>query len=582
MRPLFCSILLGFASVSVAQDPLPAAGSASPIAVNQVGYLTDGPKRFTSPLLKTGAFSIQTVKGNKTVYKGAINNHLGDFSGFKPANGAGEYSINIKGQKGTSFPFSIERNLYQEQFWQPAINFMIDCRSVVGTHPSAYGGCPWRDGTYYSYEVPSLLWLYAADPVFMEGMPRQINWQEDKQRVLSPEFRYDEKNPQSEDVMEAVTRYYTELEPPADKAPDAVKLIHWGLGFYLMKPYTKDPSQDILPKQIHGQVVAQFAHFLYAWDKLKLNRWIARSFYDKCLDFVLTHWKASGGLAIDPNWSTSTYSEPIKTDSGWVLKILHPYKGRHVPGHSILPNLYMYQVTKNRFPVLARDFINAAKNQTRWIIDSLDWNIPGATKGQRGGEFKTIVNLVWFLKNMPDQAPGELQHKIEEWAQVVVSRSDNMWDFRRYDLVDHWTIPEMNETGNLAGFPACALAAASVLKEGTLKSRLTEIAYAHIDNLFGRNPKMAAAANRPHKGYPLVENGWPIHYKPDVCARLELCRGGLDASPGTEMYPYNPQGKFRHPEGWIIWNASWNVSLAFLQTSRPAHENKNGADAAYR
>jgi hypothetical protein len=26
---------------------------------------------------------------------------------------------------------------------------MIDCRSVLGKHPSAYGGSPWRDGTYY-------------------------------------------------------------------------------------------------------------------------------------------------------------------------------------------------------------------------------------------------------------------------------------------------------------------------------------------------------------------------------------------------------------------------------------------------
>ncbi len=63
----------------------------------------------------------------------------------------------------------------------------------------------------------------------------------------------------------------------------------------------------------------------------------------------------------------------------------------------------------------------------------------------------------------------------------------------------------------------------------------------------------------------MVEKGWPKEYKTNVCARLELVRGGLDASPGSEMYPYHPEGNFRHPEGWINWNASWNVGLAFLK-----------------
>ncbi|WP_276371392.1 hypothetical protein [Chryseolinea sp. H1M3-3] len=539
-----------------------------PVILNQTGFEPDAPKRFTAPLTSDGAvFVIRKKNDSKNLFQAKVKNHIGDFTAFN-AQGK-DFVVVLKGGTETSFPFNIERNFYQEQFWNSALNFMVDSRSVTGSHPSAYGGSPWRDGVYYAYEVPSLIWLYRADPAFFEQMTKQINWEDDKQRILSSGFIFDANNPESDQVMESVKRYYTELAAPHEDAPDIVKLIHWGLGFYLMKPYTKDPSADPAPRQIHSQVVEQFSHLLYAWDRLKLNRWLPQSFYDQCLHFALTHWKASGSFGVDPLWDTKTYTDPDKAAGEWKLdKDLHPYKGRHVPGHSILPNLYMSQVVKDKYPELSATFLAAAQEQTRWIIEHLDWNHPGTTKGQRGSEFQTILNLVWFLEKMPEHAPEGLQQKIEVWAKTVVSRSDNMWDFRRYDLQDHWTIPVMNETGNLAGFPACALAAYRVVKDEHVKARIREVAYAHIDNLFGRNPKMAAASHRPEKGYELVERGWPIGYKLDVCARLEFCRGGLDASPGSEMYPYNPDGKYRHPEGWINWNASWNVSLAMLKQYR--------------
>jgi len=63
-----------------------------------------------------------------------------------------------------------------------------------------------------------------------------------------------------------------------------------------------------------------------------------------------------------------------------------------------------------------------------------------------------MTSLVWLLQNYPDQAPAGLKEKIERWAQVAIQRSENMWDFRRYDLDKNWTIPELNETGNLVSF----------------------------------------------------------------------------------------------------------------------------------
>jgi len=43
-----------------------------------------------------------------------------------------------------------------------------------------------------------------------------------------------------------------------------------------------------------------------------------------------------------------------------------------------------------------------------------------------------------------------------------------------------------------------------------------------------------------------------------------LISGSLSSLPGSEMYPFNPNGKPRHGEGWTAYNANWNVSLAYL------------------
>ncbi len=536
------------------------------IAVNQFGYEIDAPKRFTAPEISDGTqFKVRLKEGKEALFSGEIKHQIGDFSSLRLIDNDQEYVVEMTEPNVVSDPFLIKKDLYKEDLWQLAIDYMIDCRSVTGTHPSAYGGTPWRDGTYYSYEVPSLIWLYRSDPGRFDQMPRQINYESDKERVLSPDFSFDSNNPQSQGVMEAVRRYYSELDPPAEEAPDIIKLIHWGLGFYLMKPDSQDPSNDPLPKQIHSQTVEQFAHFLYAYEELQMDHWISQEFYESCYALAVDHWETVGSWEIDSLWHSSTYEPPVLVDGEWQLKKnLHPYKGRHVPGHSILPNLYMHHVVQERDEQLAQQFLAAARSQTQFIIDSLDWKNPMTTKGHRGSEFQMMINLVWFLERFPDQAPVGLQAKIEDWARVVVDRSDNMWDFRRYDLQEHWTIPSMNETGNLAGFPACALAASWVVEDEKLRSRLVELAYAQLDNLFGRNPKLAAACNRPHQGYPFIERGWPISYHEDVTARLETVRGSLDASPGSEMYGYNPEGKFRHPEGWVNWNAALNVGLAYI------------------
>jgi len=74
-------------------------------------------------------------------------------------------------------------------------------------------------------------------------MPRQIDWQEEKKRVMAPDFPFDANNPCSGGVLEATRNYY-QLDPPNAEAPDVVKLIHWGAGYILMKPNGRDPSSQ--------------------------------------------------------------------------------------------------------------------------------------------------------------------------------------------------------------------------------------------------------------------------------------------------------------------------------------------------
>ena len=66
-------------------------------------------------------------------------------------------------------------------------------------------------------------------------------------------------------------------------------------------------------------------------------------------------------------------------------------------------------------------------------------------------------------------------------------------------------------------------------------------------------------------GFPEIERGWPLGHGLNNCARLETCRGSISSGPGSEMFPFNPEGAYRHAEGWVNYGASWCLSLAYLQ-----------------
>ena len=562
------SALRGLAFLALTGHAAPAttAAPAHVIALNQVGYLAVQPKRFTAPLSPDGtAFTVRRADAPTPLFTGRIAGHIGDFSAFAPADSSTHYVVAVSGgdlAPGISDPFLVSSRLWQDQFWPAATDFMVDCRSVTGTHPSAYGGGAWRDSTYYAFEGPSLLLMFEADPVRAAALPHQIDWAADKARVLAPDFPFDTKNPESDGVLDAVRRYYTELAPPAANAPDLAKLVHWAYGYILMRPASRDPSGDPLPRQIHSQHVEQFAYLLHAWPQVAA--WLPEEFRVRCHDFAFAHWESSGLLAIDPNWDSSAYDEPLPPEKPLGGAYLNPYKGRHPPGHSIAPNLMIYELALREGRPEAPRYLAAARAQAQWLIDHLDWNDPRTTKGQRMSEFRTMIGLVWFLQHHPDEAPAGLREKIASWARVAVARSANLWDFRRYDLGENWSIPRINEPGNLLGFTAAALAASWVIDDPALRVRLREIAFAQTDAFWGRNPVRAVGVSYPQQSYPEIERAWPVHHNPNVCARLETTRGSISTSAGTEFYPYHPGAAYRYAEGWVHFNTSWNVALAYV------------------
>jgi len=553
-------LALGLASGLAAEDP---ALSAQPIALNQVGYETGNPKRFTAPKAPDGTpFSIQSADGGDPVFRGEIRGGIGDFSAYQPADSSKHFVVKLDGpSKAISDRFLIRSNLYREQFWQPAVDFLIDARSAVGSHPSAFGGCPWRDGCYYDAIIPALVMFTLADPEGLKAMSRQLDWAADKKRVTAPDFAFIDKDPGGKGFMDTVRGYY-ELEPPAADAPDVVKLIHWGAGIYLVNPKTHDIMGDPLKMRIHPQTLEQMAYVLWAWPALK--QWLPQSFHDKVRDFVFANWSPS--LEISRWWNPETYLKPEDlTENNPMAGNLHPFKGRHAPGHSIVPNLLLHEVAKREGRSDAAIYLDAAVKQADWCVKNLDWNDPRTTKGHRMSEHRTIPNLVWLLQRYPERAPAGLKEKINAWVDVALSRSDNLWDYRRYDMQDHWSIPKLNDVGNLLSFPTVATAASWVVDDRKKKERLGQLRTAAIDHVFGRNPRLAAAPDNEKMGFPEVERGWPVSHPHDKCARLETTRGSISSAPGTEMFPFNPEGTYRHREGWVNYGAAWCMSLAYLR-----------------
>ena len=516
-----------------------------PVFVNQSGFDIDGIKRFTAPLASEGTtYEIKRNEDSRILYKGEIRDQIGDFTDFRPAGDSGPYIIHATGEngEGESVPFHIGPNWIERVAYQPAIDFMVDTRCWFGdsrqfepTNESP--GCPnlgvaWRDSHQMSFEIQSLLQLYFSNPSAFNV-----------------------------DRMPVQGTYLGLREELPEHTPEIVRLIYWAVDIYL-----RGEVNHTLLKQ-------QLAYFVYAWPSM--SEYIPENVYNEALNYVFKTW---GDEEIDRwQWHDIEHTG----DLFQTYTILGTGKGELPIGHSIVPNLLMYEIAKREGRDNPEKYFQAAYNQTRWLIDNVDWEDPKTTKGQRQGEWVAITSFVHFLENYPERAPGGILQKIEEWADVVVQRSDNYWDFRRYSD-ELWVIPSIrpkdhprynpiigfNEVGNIAGFPAPLKAAVNVLGNQDVAKRLNEVAIAHVDQIFGRNPTGRHFSFDGSLDFEGVDEGWFQEYQGGA-GMLQKSRGVLDGTPKETVFPYNPYaGDPGHTEGWVTFNTPWNISLAYLSAEK--------------
>jgi hypothetical protein len=516
--------------------PSTGAGAAQPVIINQTGYDLGGPKRFTAPHALDGeTFEVVDAEG-AVAYSGTVAGQVGDFSGFDPAS-TGPFRILMHGSagEGESYEFGIGANWTERVSYRNAVAFMTDVRcfygelsgrALNGTDPECMRGLGWRDSHQMSFELPALVDLYLANPSAIEAIR----------------------------MPDAV---YEGLEyPTTENAPEIARLIAWGAEIYLRGAY-----DNTLMKE-------QLASFLWAYPEL--SEWIPEQLYTDVRDYLFPIWtKASYSRYQWHDYTAHT------ADLTQVYTQLGTGKGDFPVGHSIIPNLRMWQVAEREGRADAATYRDAAIAQAAWIVDNVDVTDPLVTKGQRQGEYHLMTSLATLGAMLPaGMHPVALDAFAQHWADVAIERSANMWDFHRYSD-DRWTIPSFtgggsgedpNESGNLLGFPAAALAASTLIADETTNARLAEIAQAQIDNIFGRNPTGRAAQYRitdPELAFEGLDLGWFSEYQGGY-GLLQGSHGVFDGSPKNGHYPFNPGvANIGHTEGWVTFTTAWLESLAW-------------------
>ena len=500
------------------------------ILVNQSGYNLNKPKRFTAPHTPDNfPFSIVNTRTQKAEFKGTVQNHIGDFTDFNPEN-QDEYLVKV--DTSTSFPFRIAPYWLERVTYQNMVDFMTGARHYVGTTNKIRRlSWAWRDGDFFNWALQCLIAQYLSNPEAYKRLERKINY------INNSSFPAEYKGK------------WGTLDSYDESAPDIVKLIHW------------DVDVKISQHLEHEHQKAELAHFLYAFPYLK--EWLPQQNFDVVYDYVKSKWtKAEVAKS-----STTQYDKSPEHNLLSLKTQLGTFKGELPPGHSIIPNLMMYEVAKLQGETNADHYFKAAYNQMEWMITNLDWEDPLTTKGQRMSEHITMRAFAYFYHQYPENRPAGLYAKIKDWAEVAIRRSNNLWDFRKFTDEGDWIPAGWNETGNVLGFPAAALAAKSVIKEIELQTELDRIAWSHFDNVFGRNPTGRHFSYDGPKEIEGVDQGWYNTHHGGV-GLLEPVPFVFDGSPKTNHYPNHPEiGNFGWTEGWVQFNTAFNTSMAYLANS---------------
>jgi hypothetical protein len=409
------------------------------------------------------------------------------------------------------------------------VDFMIGARHYVGTTDKIRNlSWAWRDGDFFNWSMRTLVAQYLSNPAAFERMEKTIVYQK------------------NEDFPKEYTGKWGKLKPYHPDAPDILKLMHW------------DADVKISQGLEHEHQKAELAHFLYAFPYLK--KWLPQQNFDVVFQYLKEKWTKS---TVAP-YSTTQYDKSPNHDLTAIKTQLGTLKGELAPGHSVIPNLMMYEVAIWLGEHDAENYFDAAFQQMEWMIAHLDWTNPLTTKGQRMSEHFTLRAFAFFYTQYKDRAPKGLYDKVAAWAKIMIDRSQNMWDFRKFEANGDWIPYGWNETGNVLGFPCAAFAAILVLEEEALKQELNRLAWAHFDNAFGRNPTGRHFSYDAPKEIEGVDTGWYSYHHGGV-GLLEEVPFVFDGSPKSFHYPNNYEvGNLGWTEGWVPFNTAFNVSMAYL------------------
>lgn len=542
-------------------------GGSSEVAVlvNQIGYDSGTSMRATVPNANDGTkFQVVNAATGNAVYEGEIKNNIADFTGQISCTDDTDYYITCAGAR--SYNFTIGENVIYRRSVENALKFMAETRHDEfkwGLSGDKYS-IGWRDGHQFSFELNGLVLQYMANPSLYDNMDYQI--------------------------YEVGKCEYEELRTQDEPA------IIWLMQFAALRYY--DRGQEC---KLHALTKEQLAYFLYIYPQI--SKYVSKDTYEKIRDYTIDVW---GDSECTSEGNGSAYSISGTNHDLYSLQtVFGGLKGSQPPGHSIVPNLLMYEVAlrDDLGTDVAEKFFKAAYDNCEYLIgDEIDIKDPFYNKGQRMSEYITIPALSYFLEMYPDKAPEDLKEEIQSWAEVTIKRADNMWDTRMAASMeagdsqyyfhhpgladtklseDYWTgaayaaadkqtdktvypggAPK-NEPGNQAGLQAITYAAARVLDDSNTVDRLQAIGVAAIDDLFGRNPSGRAAFYHFTRDFIGADLGWYTQYSGGV-GLLGGHTAVIDANAPEGCYPYNPESyNTGYTEGWVAYNTAWNASIAY-------------------
>jgi len=492
--------------------------------ISQIGYDTDKSKRATLVDAEDGTvFNVVSSRSGGIVYSGTIDGNVADFSSV---SAPGKYYLE------SDHRYSYEFTIAKDRIWNvtalPALKFMEMSRQDVW-ETGGNTGYAWRDSHQFSFELNALVMQYMSNPSYYESLP----W----------------------DVYRVGDTEYADL-----RTQDCPNII-WLMKFAIERYHDWNVNDSI---NLHALIKGQIAYFLYLYPHI--SNYVDVTWYQAIRDWCIDIWSVT-----TCNKSWYEVSGDINHNLFTTQAKIGTVKGQLPPGYAVVPNFMMYEVCRRDGLSSASQFLESAENNIAWLVNSVDLTNPANTKGQRMNEYIPFHALTYAYEMYPSSCPANTYTKIVEAAQSLLDLSDNLWDYTKYSS-SRWV--NLETSGGLCNNPGYVgmmgvyFALARVISDNSLKARLKELAIAHHDHGFGRNPLGRCFDYKATEDFDGAVLGWVTRMSGGYGA-LGNVVGVLDGSPKEENFPYNPSGSTGYTEGWVAFNSPWNMALAYLNGENP-------------